>query len=227
MSMSMSICGQCGHGIHAHVDYVSMVVNHYHPTQCAAYVQKAGYSPLRMTPLVQRCTCEAQLCDHVAANNTYRSAEPWNVLDYFLSSNGHFYNADTMNDSMDNPFEPSSTLLSSHDANVIAVATAPIFAPTPHRAFSPSSNAGNVPLTPTSIYSPSASTSASSGIQSDITQTQAYGLNNYFVQYPDHFINPSYACQLGGDATDEGLYYHGDSNVMYGATSGAWPGPYT
>ncbi|PBK80434.1 hypothetical protein ARMGADRAFT_1092225 [Armillaria gallica] len=30
------ICVNCGHGIHAHADYVSMVVYHHPPTQCAA-----------------------------------------------------------------------------------------------------------------------------------------------------------------------------------------------
>ncbi|PBK96331.1 hypothetical protein ARMGADRAFT_1076510 [Armillaria gallica] len=62
------ICDGCGHGIHTHVDYVSMDVNHHPPTQCAAYVQK--------TPLAQRCTCEAQLCDHIAIDNPYRYPEP-------------------------------------------------------------------------------------------------------------------------------------------------------
>ncbi len=40
------ICANCVHGIHTHVDYVSMVVSHYPPTRCAAYVQKVWYCPL-------------------------------------------------------------------------------------------------------------------------------------------------------------------------------------
>ncbi|PBK77636.1 hypothetical protein ARMSODRAFT_946477 [Armillaria solidipes] len=50
--LDQNICGLCGHGIHAHADYVSIVVNHYPANQCAAYVQR--------TTLMQRCTCEAQ-----------------------------------------------------------------------------------------------------------------------------------------------------------------------
>ncbi|KAK0435431.1 uncharacterized protein EV420DRAFT_320575 [Desarmillaria tabescens] len=87
------ICGQCGHGIHAHVDYVSMVVNHYPPTQCAAYVQK--------TPLAQRCTCEAQLCDHVAINNLFRHADPSSVLDNFAGNNDTSYSVDAISFSND------------------------------------------------------------------------------------------------------------------------------
>ncbi len=46
LTLSQYICGACGHGIHSHVDYVSMIVNHYPATQCAAYVQKVSCSPL-------------------------------------------------------------------------------------------------------------------------------------------------------------------------------------
>ncbi|PBK77614.1 hypothetical protein ARMSODRAFT_1010265 [Armillaria solidipes] len=48
----------CGHGIHAHVDYLSPVVHHCPSTHCAAYVQK--------TPQTQDRTCGAPLADHVA-----------------------------------------------------------------------------------------------------------------------------------------------------------------
>ncbi|KAK0445563.1 hypothetical protein EV421DRAFT_330417 [Armillaria borealis] len=54
----------CGHGIHAHVDYLSPVVRHCPSTHCAAYVQK--------TPQTQDCTCGAPLADHVAIVNSYR-----------------------------------------------------------------------------------------------------------------------------------------------------------
>ncbi len=37
LTFSQDICSLCGHGIHAHADYVSMVVNHYPVNQCAAY----------------------------------------------------------------------------------------------------------------------------------------------------------------------------------------------
>ncbi|KAK0434952.1 hypothetical protein EV421DRAFT_1272148 [Armillaria borealis] len=214
------ICVNCGHGIHAHADYVSMVVHHYPPTQCAAYVQK--------TPLAQRCTCEAQLCDHLPTNNSYRSAEPWTVLDYSPDINGPSSSVAAIsfsNDAINDPYTPSSISFS-RDANLMSITTAPVFSPS-SRAFIPSSEVGNISLTPTPISSPSAS-SASSGIQSDITQAQAYGPGDHFVHYPgpDYFMNDSYDRQPDGGATDENLYYHDHSNVIYGPTSEAWSGPY-
>ncbi|PBK80419.1 hypothetical protein ARMGADRAFT_1092212 [Armillaria gallica] len=210
--LDQSICGLCGHGIHAHLDYVSMVVNYYPANQCAAYVQK--------TPLAQRCTCEAQLCDHVPTNNPYRSEEPWTVLDYFTDSNG--YNAAAIsysNDAVNDPYTPSSMSFSSadsdaatqssHGANLMPTARAPVFSPRPRHASSPSSGAENIPFASTSISSPSSS--ASSTIQSDITQIQAYSSNRYFV-HPDHSIN-TYARQPDGDAIYENLHSHGGSNV--------------
>ncbi|KAK0225239.1 hypothetical protein EDD85DRAFT_857032 [Armillaria nabsnona] len=215
------ICINCGHGIHAHADYVSMVVHHYPPTQCAAYVQK--------TPLTQCCTCEIWLCDHLPINNSYRSAEPWSVLDqYFPESNGPSYSLAAIslfNNAINDPYAPSSTSFS-RDANLVPTTAAPVFSPSP-RAFIPFSEVGNIPLAPTPICSPSAS-SASSGIQSDITQAQAYGPGDHFVHYPgpDHFMNDSYNRQPDGSATDENLYYHDHSNVIYGPPSSAWSGPY-
>ncbi|KAK0225255.1 hypothetical protein EDD85DRAFT_857125 [Armillaria nabsnona] len=55
----------CGHGIHAHIDYISTVVHHCPATHCAAYVQD--------TPQTQQCTCAAPLNDHVAIVNPYRA----------------------------------------------------------------------------------------------------------------------------------------------------------
>ncbi|PBK64429.1 hypothetical protein ARMSODRAFT_961940 [Armillaria solidipes] len=213
------ICVNCGHGIHGHADYVSMVVNRYPPTQCAAYVQK--------TPLAQRCTCEAQLCDHLPTNNLYRSAEPWIVLDqYFPDNNSASYSPVAIsfsNGATNDPYTPSSMSFS-RDANLMPITTTPVFSPSP-RTFIPSSEAGNISLAPTPISSPSAS-SASTGIQSDITQAQAYGPDDHFVQSLDHFMNESYDRQLDGCATDENLYHHDHSNVIYGSTSEAWSGPY-
>ncbi|KAK0434953.1 hypothetical protein EV421DRAFT_1740588 [Armillaria borealis] len=217
--LDQHLCGLCGHGIHAHVDYVSMVVNYYPANQCAAYVQK--------TPLAQRCTCEAQLCDHVATNNPYRMTEPWKVLDYFPDNNIPSSNVGAIgfsNGAVNDPYTPSSMSFSSadsdavtqssHDANLMPTARAPVFSPSPRHAFSPSSGVENIRFASTSISSPSSS--ASSTIQSDITQIQAYSSNHYFV-HPDHFIN-TYARQSDDDATDENLHYHGGSNVMYGST---------
>ncbi|KAK0225244.1 hypothetical protein EDD85DRAFT_857064 [Armillaria nabsnona] len=210
------ICVNCGHGIHAHIDYVSMVVHHYPPTRCAAYVQK--------TPLAQRCTCEAQLCDHLPIDNLNRSAEPWNVLDYFPDNNRPSYSPaaiDFSNDGINGPYTPSSMSFS-QDANLMPITTAPVFSPSP-RAFIPSSEAGNISFAPTPISS--SASSASSDIQLDITQAQAYSPDDHFVQYPDHFMNDSYARQPDGGAP-ENLYYHDHSNVIYAPTSEAWSGPH-
>ncbi len=71
-----------------------------------------------------------------------------------------------------------------------------------------------LPLTP--LSSPSASSAPST------TQTQGYISDDYFVQYPDHLINSSYAYQPGGGMTDESFEYQYYSlNVMHGAPE-AW-----
>ncbi|KAK0433493.1 uncharacterized protein EV420DRAFT_1690546 [Desarmillaria tabescens] len=56
----------CGHGIHAHADYLSPVVHQCPATCCVAFVQK--------TPQTQECTCTALLVDHKAVVNLYRIA---------------------------------------------------------------------------------------------------------------------------------------------------------
>ncbi|PBK80425.1 hypothetical protein ARMGADRAFT_77895 [Armillaria gallica] len=216
--LDQNICGLCGHGIHAHVDYVSMVIHHYPARQCAEYVQK--------TPLTQRCTCEAQLCDHVPTDNLYRSAEPWTVLDYFTDSNSTSYDASAIsfsngaiNDPMSfSPADPNIVTFS-HDASVMPIIATPTFSPSPCRTFSPSSDVGNIPLVPTSISSPSSS--ASSGIQSDSTQIQACSSHNYFFQYSGHFMNDSYTRQPNSDATNESFEYQDYSNMSCGAMPGA------
>ncbi|KAK0210320.1 hypothetical protein DFS33DRAFT_1483429 [Desarmillaria ectypa] len=229
--LDQHICGQCGHGIHAHVDYVSMVVSYYPPTQCAAYVQK--------TPLAQRCTCEAQLCDHIATDNMYCSAEPWTDLDFFMDSNSPSHNTAMIsfsNDAINHPYTPSpmslssvnpDTVIFSHDTNLMPITRAPIFFPSPRSSFNPSNDVGSIPFASTSISSPSSS--ASSGIQSDITQIQAYSSYDYFVQYPDHSMNNTYALQPNGDATNESFEYQDYLNATYGATPGSstdvWSGP--
>ncbi|KAK0433120.1 uncharacterized protein EV420DRAFT_1654975 [Desarmillaria tabescens] len=64
LTLDQSRC-MCGHGIHAHADYVSLIVHNCRPTHCVAYVQK--------TPKTQECTCSALLFDHVPVVNAYRS----------------------------------------------------------------------------------------------------------------------------------------------------------
>ncbi|KAK0434526.1 uncharacterized protein EV420DRAFT_1682824 [Desarmillaria tabescens] len=191
--VDQSVCISCGHGIHVHVDYVSMVVHHHPPTQCVAYVQK--------TPLAQRCTCEAQLFDHVAANNSYRSVEPWNILNYFQDS--------------DIPY--SNLTLHSHDPNGSfapnTVTSMSTLSPGFLYAFSSPGNVENILFTSTYISSPSSS------IQPDIAEAQAYNPYGYFTQHPDSFTNNSYAGQPGGDATS--FEYQDYSNLVYHLTSDA------
>ncbi|PBK77638.1 hypothetical protein ARMSODRAFT_501 [Armillaria solidipes] len=63
-SLDQLSCVDCGHGIHAHVDYESKVVFHNPTTHCAAYAQKAHKS--------QACTCTVQLIDHEPIVNPSR-----------------------------------------------------------------------------------------------------------------------------------------------------------
>ncbi|KAK0431385.1 uncharacterized protein EV420DRAFT_1656699 [Desarmillaria tabescens] len=65
LSQDQLICVDCGHGVHAHVDYESKVVYHNPTTHCVAFAQKAYKS--------QACTCTIQLFDHEPIVNAYRS----------------------------------------------------------------------------------------------------------------------------------------------------------
>ncbi|PBK80413.1 hypothetical protein ARMGADRAFT_1068992 [Armillaria gallica] len=88
--LDQNICGLCGHSIHTHVDYVSVVVHHCFATNCAAYVQK--------TPRTQGCTCSASLIDHEPVVNMYRSpATPSYGVDVHsgLSSSINIFNDNT------------------------------------------------------------------------------------------------------------------------------------
>ncbi|KAK0240607.1 hypothetical protein EDD85DRAFT_999986 [Armillaria nabsnona] len=73
--LDQSSCARCGHGIHGHVDYVSMFIHCCAATQCAAYVQK--------TPQTQACTCSAQLVDHGLTANQYLPVDPSNITGLF------------------------------------------------------------------------------------------------------------------------------------------------
>ncbi len=149
--------------------------------------------------------------------NWYRSAEPWNVLGDVLDTNVNMM-IDSSNDAINGPYTSSTvSFASSVDSDTAAVShdvpitEASIFYPSPRYVFSPSRETTNIP-----VSAPSASHSASSGIQSDVADTQAYGSDNHFVQYPDHFMNDSYARQSDGGATDANFYHHGYSNMMCG-----------
>ncbi|SJL04554.1 uncharacterized protein ARMOST_07921 [Armillaria ostoyae] len=58
-------CVECGHGVHAHVDYESKVVFHNPTTHCAAYAQ--------MTHQSQACSCTVQFFDHEPIVNAFCS----------------------------------------------------------------------------------------------------------------------------------------------------------
>ncbi|KAK0433121.1 uncharacterized protein EV420DRAFT_578962 [Desarmillaria tabescens] len=95
--LDQNICARCGHGIHAHADYVSMLVHHCPAMNCAAYFSK--------TARVQACTCSASLIDHIPVVNVYRSATPLpygvgiSIHDNGLPSNVNIFTGDTTNDS--------------------------------------------------------------------------------------------------------------------------------
>ncbi|KAK0434967.1 hypothetical protein EV421DRAFT_2022792 [Armillaria borealis] len=198
LTFFQDICGLCEHGIHAHTDYVSTVVNHYPANRCVAYAQKY-------------CTCEAQFCEHIATYNPYRLPEPWTVLDYFnpdsncpspsATMSSHFNDANS-------PFSPGpGTTSSNYDTTIL------------------SGDARNVSLTPAPIYSPSASSSTSPTIQPDTTQTLGYSSGGYFAQYSNHFVNSPYAGPESG-ATNESFEYQDYGNAMYAEPPEDWSGSY-
>ncbi|KAK0240661.1 hypothetical protein EDD85DRAFT_950503 [Armillaria nabsnona] len=177
--------------------------------------------PALQTPLTQRCTCEAQLCDHTAIDNSYRVAEPWNVLDYSPDSSVPSSNVSRRsNDTMHNSFTANSVPFSSDTANgsLMSVTPAPIYSNyIGSRVFGPC-DAGSTPFHPTLLSYPSASSALSSIQGLDTTQTQAYSLDDSFVQYRDHVDNNSYTRQPGGNARTGSYEHQYCSNTMYDAT---------
>ncbi|PBL01620.1 hypothetical protein ARMGADRAFT_1071155 [Armillaria gallica] len=94
--LDQSSCAACGHGIHGHVDYVSMFVHRCAATQCAAYAQK--------TPQTQASTCAAQLADHGLAVNLHRPADSSDIAGLFTDDipvDGLLSNDDTSHSSGD------------------------------------------------------------------------------------------------------------------------------
>ncbi|SJL04572.1 uncharacterized protein ARMOST_07939 [Armillaria ostoyae] len=205
--LDQNICGLCGHGIHAHADYVSTVVNNYPANQCAAYVQR--------TPLMQFCTCEAQFCEHIGTYNSHRFSEPWKVLHYF-NSDGHgpspSVTASGYSDDANSPFASNSISFTSVDYN------ATIF----------SGNARNIPLTTGPIHSSSTSRT-SYAIQPDTIPTLDYSSHgSYFTQYPNpsSFLNSPYTGPPEGGAKNGGFEYQDYGDAMYAEPREAWSGLY-
>ncbi|PBK77626.1 hypothetical protein ARMSODRAFT_997979 [Armillaria solidipes] len=198
--LDQTICGHCGHGIHAHADYISIVVNHYPANQCAAYAQR--------THLLQFCICGAQFCEHIGTYNSYRIPEPWSVLRYFNpDTNGPSSSVTTsyFNDA-NSPLSPN-TMSSDYIGAIL------------------SDDARNMSLTRTSTSSPSVSSSASPAIEPNTTQTILdYSTDGYFAQHPNYIVNSPCAGPSEGGATNESFQYQDYGNVMYTEPSEDWSG---
>ncbi|KAK0435442.1 uncharacterized protein EV420DRAFT_320950 [Desarmillaria tabescens] len=119
-------CGLCGHGVHAHVDYVSMVVHHCPAMNCGAYFPK--------TARVQACTCSASLIDHIPVVNVYRSPTPLPYgADISVHDNGPPSNVNTFTgDTTNIPLTPMPMPSPSTNANPsYPYGNTMIFSPTP------------------------------------------------------------------------------------------------
>ncbi|KAK0483145.1 hypothetical protein IW261DRAFT_1560936 [Armillaria novae-zelandiae] len=178
--LDSNTCSLCKHGIHAHADYVSMVVNHYPMNQCAAYAQ--------MTHMMQFCTCGAQFCEHIGAYNSYHIPEPWIALHYFnpgnngpsspLSVTPNGYPND-----ISSPFSPNTTLSSNYGTPVfsgdmsqsaVPLAFTPTYMPVPSNS--------SYPYGDTVIFAPTPQPVA----QMVIPQIGAQeGEHSYGVQFQD------------------------------------------
>ncbi|KAK0474829.1 hypothetical protein IW261DRAFT_1610385 [Armillaria novae-zelandiae] len=175
------ICGLCQHGIHAHADYVSTVVNNYPANQCAAYAQK--------TRLMQFCTCGAHCFEHVGTYNSYHIPEPWTVLRYFnpddnvLSpdaiTGGYFNNGSS-------PFSQNTALPSNYSTPIISCDATDIPFTPPYMS-SPSPNINSsYPYGDTVIFTPT----PQPVVQLAVPQIEAHSHleveNSYAVQYQDN-----------------------------------------
>ncbi|KAK0433119.1 uncharacterized protein EV420DRAFT_578854 [Desarmillaria tabescens] len=124
--LDKNICGVCGHGIQAHVDYVSMVVHHCPAMNCAAYFPK--------TARIQACTCSASLIDHIPVVNVYRDSPtplPYGA-DVSVYDNGIPSNVNTFNgDPTSIPFTPMLRPSPSTNANPCYPYGNAVIAPTP------------------------------------------------------------------------------------------------
>ncbi|KAK0183930.1 hypothetical protein F5146DRAFT_1130451 [Armillaria mellea] len=92
LALDQQICGRCGHGIHAHRDYVSMFVFECPVMNCAAYYPK--------TSRVQACICSASLMEHRPVVNVYRlpATLPYGAdADSALPSTVNTFTGDTAN----------------------------------------------------------------------------------------------------------------------------------
>ncbi|KAK0483152.1 hypothetical protein IW261DRAFT_1461733 [Armillaria novae-zelandiae] len=194
--LDQDICGRCGHGVHAHVDYLSTIVNNYPGNRCAAYAQK--------TRLTQDCTCGAQFWEHTAAYNAYRLSEPLTVLDYFNPGSIISPSATTISyaDDANSPFSPRTT-----SADYTAAIS--------------SDDASNISVTPAPVYStPVASTPST--VQADAAGTLHYSPDGYFAHYSNHFVDSPRTPESG--ATNGSFQYQDFQNSTYPAPPEGWSG---
>ncbi|PBK58470.1 hypothetical protein ARMSODRAFT_1091206 [Armillaria solidipes] len=208
--LDQNICDHCGHGIHAHADYVSPFVNHYPANQCAAYAQK--------THMMQFCTCGTQFFEHVGTYNSYHIPDPWTVLRYFNpDNNGSPLNITLSGYSNDanSPFSPNtapssnySTPIFSGDASAVPLAFTPIYMPSPSPNANSSYHYGD-----TVIFAPT----PQPVVQMAIPQIEAQEVeHSYGVQYQDH--------NFSVNVQDSSMGFRQDyaSNAAHGAE--AWAG---
>ncbi|KAK0474815.1 hypothetical protein IW261DRAFT_1610382 [Armillaria novae-zelandiae] len=207
------ICGLCQHGVHAHADYVSTVVNNYPANQCAAYAQK--------THLMQFCTCGAHFFEHVGTYNLYHIPEPWTVLRYFnAGDNVPSSRATTSSYSNDasSPFSQNTALSFNYRLST------PVF----------SRDATDIPFTPAYMSSPSPNVNLSYPydntviftpapqpvVQLAIPQIEAHSHseveNSYSVQYQDDNFS------VNVQASHAGFYQNYPYNAAHGTES--WSG---
>ncbi|KAK0240641.1 hypothetical protein EDD85DRAFT_1021850 [Armillaria nabsnona] len=204
--LDQNICGHCGHGIHAHADYVSTVINHYPANQCAAYAQT--------THLMQFCTCGAQFYEHIAAYNSYCIPEPWTVLRYFNPDGNVPSPSATTSSAANSPFSPNTTPSSNYSTTMFSGdATDTPFSPAYMPPPSPNVNA-SYPYGGTVIFTPQPV------VQFAIPQIEADSRseveNPYGVQYQDD--------DFSVNVQDSRARFHQD--YPYSATHGpeAWAG---
>ncbi|KAK0240646.1 hypothetical protein EDD85DRAFT_496560 [Armillaria nabsnona] len=143
------------------------------------------------TPLMQHCTCEAQIHEHIATDNWYRLPDPWTVLDYFNPDNN----------------SPPSAATSHNATGPFSYTSSPGYNDTIL-----SGDARNMSLTPAPAPSPSPSSTA---IQFDTTQTRYHSSDGDFARYSDHSPRSPYVGLPEGRAANGSFQYQDYGNPMY------------
>ncbi|KAK0434705.1 hypothetical protein EV421DRAFT_1909170 [Armillaria borealis] len=69
------LCSICSHGVHAHADIQSIIVNQFIARECFSFVQKTA----------ETCTCTAPLLDHVPIVNPHRATHQATTGSYPLN----------------------------------------------------------------------------------------------------------------------------------------------